>query len=240
MSMHAVYFISDTHLSPQTPHIMSGLISTLKGPCRYASSVYILGDFLDRYIGIDEPQHWLQPLIFAFKSLSKTCDIFIMPGNRDFLMSQAFCDTLHAKLCSDPCVVQHFGKTFLLTHGDMFCKSDKKHQYFRRLMHQNWLQKRLLNMSLKTRQSLANSLREKSKKRHEKSKKNIDLDPKSIEQLIIDYPCDAIIHGHTHAATDYHDHDVLRYALGDWHEQAAYLKLDASGLTWQYTNLNNN
>ncbi|MCT6981076.1 UDP-2,3-diacylglucosamine hydrolase, partial [Salmonella enterica subsp. enterica serovar Oranienburg] len=50
--------------------------------------------------------------------------IFIMHGNRDFLLGKTFCKAAGAKLLKDPSVVQLAGEPVLLMHGDSLCTRD--------------------------------------------------------------------------------------------------------------------
>ena len=50
--------------------------------------------------------------------------LFIMHGNRDFLMGAALMHACHSELLQDPTVLTFAGQRWLLTHGDALCLDD--------------------------------------------------------------------------------------------------------------------
>ncbi|HPG23813.1 MAG TPA: hypothetical protein PLH75_13580, partial [Amaricoccus sp.] len=61
----------------------------------------------------------------ALRELSDTgtC-IFLMHGNRDFLIGRAFCRAAGGTLLKDPSIVHFNGEPVLLMHGDSLCTLD--------------------------------------------------------------------------------------------------------------------
>src|SRR3546814_18637624 len=60
--------------------------------------------------------------------------IFLMHGNRDFMLGQAFCKAAGCTLLKDPSVVQLQGEPVLLMHGDSLCTRDEGYMKLRRCL----------------------------------------------------------------------------------------------------------
>lgn len=60
--------------------------------------------------------------------------IYLMHGNRDFMIGQTFCYKAGCKLLADPSVVQLCGEPVLLMHGDSLCTRDEGYMRLRRLL----------------------------------------------------------------------------------------------------------
>ena len=58
--------------------------------------------------------------------------VYLMHGNRDFLIGEGFCAATGAELLGDPTVVQIGGTDTLLMHGDTLCTDDVEYQAWRR------------------------------------------------------------------------------------------------------------
>ena len=50
--------------------------------------------------------------------------IYLMHGNRDFLIGKAFCREAGCTLLPDPSVIDLYGEPVLLMHGDSLCTRD--------------------------------------------------------------------------------------------------------------------
>ena len=66
------------------------------------------------------------------KEINKSTEIFLMHGNRDFLIGPAFVSSSGMKLLTDPYAEEMFGKSVLLMHGDLLCTGDIDYQSFRK------------------------------------------------------------------------------------------------------------
>ena len=87
--MHRL-FISDLHLSDDTPEIEAGLVSLLQREAGFDSLV-ILGDFFEAWVGDDDNA----PLADRIKTLLQALtdggvDLMIARGNRDFMLGEQF------------------------------------------------------------------------------------------------------------------------------------------------------
>ena len=124
-------FISDLHLDDSRPSATAHFIELLKKlNLNKISNLYILGDFLEYWVGDDDPSNCAKEAFNAIKEFGKTSNIFLMHGNRDFLISKEFCEKNNAQLINDPTIININNKKILLMHGDTLCTDDIKYQEY--------------------------------------------------------------------------------------------------------------
>ncbi|MBU6468468.1 MAG: UDP-2,3-diacylglucosamine diphosphatase [Betaproteobacteria bacterium] len=230
-------FISDLHLSAKTLALRKRFFQFLEGPAREAESLYILGDLFETWIGDDDIDSAANiKIVNALKELTDSgTALFVMHGNRDFLLSHEFAQRTGATLLNDPTDVILYGVRTILTHGDQLCTEDVEYQQWRKQVRSPQWQKQVLALPIEQRRKMASdatSMSADSKKK--KSMDIMDVSTAAVMELIRknDYP--RIIHGHTHrpARHVYHidDHTSERWVLTDWNNQkAGYLYCDRDG-----------
>ena len=230
-------FISDLHLCDSRPNITHAFIVFLNKIAAKAQALYILGDLFEYWAGddaIDAGKH--QAVIKTLKNLSaQGTQVFLMHGNRDFLLNDGFALATQSKILPDPSLLNLYGKPVLLSHGDAFCTDDVAYQTFRSEVRTSAWQSQFLSQPLSNRIAYIEQLRIKSEQ--EKSNKSmliLDVNQTAIETLLREnrYP-PLFIHGHTHRPNKHEmivdNHTCERWVLGDWYEQGSYLRLDANG-----------
>ena len=231
-------FISDLHLCESRPEITQSFIFFLKKTVSQAEALYILGDFFEYWVGDDDLSNTAHlAIIQALKELSNSgVKLFIMHGNRDFLIQTNFCLATGATLITDPILIDLYGSPTLLSHGDILCTDDLPYQKFRSEVRTEAWSKKFLHQPLNKRQAIVKQLRQKSEvAKSEKSEEIMDVNNFAIERLLRDfnYP-PTLIHGHTHRPARHYlmvdNHTVIRIVLGDWYEQGSYLKADANSI----------
>ncbi len=230
-------FISDLHLCDSRPNITQAFIAFLQETAIKAQALYILGDLFEYWAGDDaiDASHQ-QDVISALKNLSlQGVAIFLMHGNRDFLLSDGFAKATHSSILPDPSLLNLYGKPVLLSHGDMLCTDDIAYQKFRAEVRAPAWQSQFLSQPLSNRIAYIQQLRLQSE--HEKSSKSMqimDVNEQAVIAMLreYDYP-PVFIHGHTHRPNKHivsvDNHICKRWVLGDWYEQGSYLKLDTNG-----------
>ena len=128
-------FISDLHLEESRPDITEAFLTFLDEKARSVDQLYILGDFFEAWIGDDERTPLQEQVAAALSKLRDSgTDIFLMHGNRDFLIGEDYCNRCGATLLPDPTVVDLYGTATLLMHGDSLCTADIEYQKFRATM----------------------------------------------------------------------------------------------------------
>lgn len=239
-----IHFISDLHLSSQTPDITRIFLDYLAGPARSARQLFILGDLFELWPGDDCINDTEDPfnrrIVEAIRTLSDSgVTVSVMHGNRDFLLGNIFATCSGVTLLPDPYVLSLTGWQFVLSHGDALCTDDKDYQSFRAQVRAPAWQVAFLDKSLQERKAIAAALRQQSE--DSKREKQIsahhlmDLNPGSTDDFIREHGYATFIHGHTHRPAT-HDHivdgiHVERWVLSDWHErQGEYLAWDGHRL----------
>ena len=233
--LNQTIFVSDIHLCESRPSITDAFIGFLDEIANQSEALYILGDLFEYWIGDDCNQH--ENIIEAVKRLTdRQIKVFLMHGNRDFLIGPFFEKRTGAILLEDPTLIEIYGKKILLSHGDSLCVDDLEYQIFKdKVRHESW-KNAFLKKSLNERISIANEFRKES----ELNKKNkpteiMDVNTSEVDRTLIrfNYP-DFFIHGHTHRPNNHSihidGHEMQRIVLGDWYEQGSYLTIDASGI----------
>jgi len=87
-----ILLISDLHLEEKRPDITRAFLHFLDTRARQAEALYILGDFFEVWIGDDAMSPFQRRIAQALHALSETgTRIYLMQGNRDFLIGRAFC-----------------------------------------------------------------------------------------------------------------------------------------------------
>ena len=235
MQAHS-YFISDLHLCAAYPDITQGFFQFLSHEASQAQALYILGDFFELWVGDDHTTPFNTSIINALRDLSQQgVKIYFMPGNRDFLLGQRFLRAAGVHALPDPSVISLYGNTLLLTHGDGLCTLDYAHQRFRRLYLNKTLQRIVLCFSLRLRLWVGRKIRKKSRHQQIKAYDNprFDVTEIGINTLVNQYPCQYMIHGHTHKPAIHehviNDQTLQRVVLGAWDDEAQILRASADG-----------
>lgn len=234
-----ILFISDLHLSPRTPGAISLFRTFLNGPAKTAKALFILGDFFEAWVGDDDMETPPHPDILAalHQATSEGLAIYVMHGNRDFLLGPSFAERSGCQLIDDPYILSTPEWQFVLSHGDSLCTDDTTYQTFRTQVRQKAWQQAFLSRPLTERHALATHMRQTSEQtQSEKENPYTDLNPGETDDFLRQHGYATFIHGHTHQPAK-HDHivdgiHVERWVLADWHEtQAEYLAWDGEILT---------
>lgn len=215
--MSSTLFISDLHLDAARPAVTRAFAAfLLKHNC--CDALYILGDLFESWIGDDDDAALAQELRTLLQRFSANGpELYIMQGNRDFLLGDAFCTATGARLLPDPSVIDLYGTPTLLMHGDSLCTADHEYQRFRQQARDPQWQHEILQQPLHQRRELASQLRGMSKSANSNKAADImDVTPGEVEDSLRHYAVRQMIHGHTHRPA-YHEHTAgTRWVLGDW------------------------
>lgn len=225
--------ISDLHLHAGAPDTQHLAVRFLEQGISGASSLYILGDLFDAWIGDDDPVDWATPFISALHQVStKGTAVHLMHGNRDFLLGERFAERVGARLHrSDSEVIEQNGVRALLMHGDTLCTDDTDYQTVRATVREPAWQSTFLSAPLETRHERAAALRNESRRKTaEKDLATTDANPDTCLSVVARHHADILIHGHTHRPAVHRCGDGQRVVLGEWLPQGAvYGVLDHDG-----------
>ena len=225
------YFISDLHLDASQPQIRDAFVNFLQNQLVDAASLYILGDFFEVWLGDDDDESFNLEVIESLRTL--TIPVYIMHGNRDFLIGEKFCQQTNSVLLPDPTVVELFGTRFLLMHGDSLCTRDKTYMTTRKAFRDPLFQKDFLSKPLAERKAYAQAIRDQSKEHMQGSVQEImDVTPQEVIAEMEKHGVKQLIHGHTHRparhTVDLSQSQGTRYVMGDWNELGWYLVVSNS------------
>ena len=231
-----ILLISDLHLQEERPDITRAFLDLLATRARDANALYILGDFFEAWIGDDGMTPFQASICQALRTLSDSgTQVFLMHGNRDFLIGKVFCKAAGCTLLRDPSVVDMGGEPVLLMHGDSLCTRDEAYMKLRRYLRNPlslWI---LRHLPLSTRHKLARKLRSESKSQTRmKANDIIDVTPTEVPRIMRQHGVRTLIHGHTHRPAI---HKLTlddgsagrRIVLGDWDRQGWALQVDEQG-----------
>lgn len=225
----STYFISDLHLDLSRPWVIDAFEAFL-AERRHARALYILGDLFEFWIGDDDDSELVARIASMLSAYSGAGPaLYIMHGNRDFLIGQSFAERCGAELLEDPCVIElpddGNGAPVVLSHGDSLCTQDEDYQAFRRIARSPDWQAEMLSQSLETRRQLAEQLRKASKDAGSRKAADImDVTEAEVVRLMQDKHSPTLIHGHTHRPARHENAAGVRWVLGDWDERAWYLQ----------------
>ncbi|MBI3547390.1 MAG: UDP-2,3-diacylglucosamine diphosphatase, partial [Gammaproteobacteria bacterium] len=229
-------FISDLHLCGARPAITQLFLDFLRQRARNAKALYILGDLFEYWIGDEAAeQSEFRPIIQGLRELTAGgTPVYILYGNRDFLMGQTFEKLTGCQLLADPTLLDLYGVPTLLMHGDSLCIDDSKYMDFRRQVRDPAWQKNFLSKPVAERDAIARNIREISKNSAADKKPEImDVNQQAVASIMRQHQVHHLIHGHTHRPREHvfelDGQTARRIVLGDWYEQGSVLRVNADG-----------
>ena len=232
-------FISDLHLSAEQPDTIGLFLDFLEKRAPEAETLYILGDLFEAWLGDDLLLPGYAPVLEAMKRLSEGgTPIYVMHGNRDFLLGERFEALSGATLLDDPTVIDLYGTPTLLMHGDLLCTDDLPYQAMRRQLHDpQWITAFLANPP-QERIDFARELRERSKKETgEKTEAIMDVNADTVNRYLREHAVRQLIHGHTHRPAvhrfELDGEPASRYVLNDWYGEGGVLVCEEAGCELQ-------
>jgi UDP-2,3-diacylglucosamine hydrolase len=227
----ATFFISDLHLDENNQKISGLFLNFIKNELKQGDTLYILGDFFESWIGDDDLTSFHSSIIKGLRdTTSRGVPIYIMHGNRDFLLGKKFMKTTGCKALPDEHVTTLNQTPVLLMHGDTLCREDKNYLKFRKKTRCWLIQKLFLLKSLEKRRAIANDYRKKSEKYVATAPTHImDVTQSEVERVMNKHHVQTLIHGHTHRQNIHHfqlnQKPATRTVLGAWHT-------DGNALIW--------
>jgi len=225
----SLLFIADLHLDASEPIITEQFKKFMSEIVPTAQALYILGDFFETWIGDDDLNPFNLDIMQVLKQAALRTKIYVMHGNRDFLLGKRFAKLSGCLLLPDEVRLADDQHTVLLMHGDSLCIDDLSYMAFRRKSRLWLVQKLFLWKSLANRRAIATTYREKSRLHTSRAEAQImDVNDDAVEKKMLAHSADILIHGHTHRpakhSLHYSDRKAFRYVLGAWHDGANYLR----------------
>ena len=225
------YFISDIHLSPEKPELCALFDDFIEKNAYQAKALYILGDLFDVWLGDDLMADFERQIAKTLANLADSgVAVYLVPGNRDFLLDQTFAQLAKLTLLKDPTPIRLYDIDCLLCHGDALCTEDRLYQLYRKVVQHPFCRFLFLHLSRKYRQKIARRLRANSQNYQMKQPQfKLDVTEAGVQHAIQQHPCQMIVHGHVHRAK-HAKHSVNqirvdRYVLGTWHKTGSVISI---------------
>lgn len=210
-------FIADLHLSGRSKRTLLSFWWFMQTRARRFRELFILGDFFEYWIG-DDACSPAEPIARVLRNYAASGHrIFLMQGNRDFMLGEDFARHCGATLIRPQVVITVAGRRILLSHGDEWCTLDADYQAFRQEVRDPAFQVRGLEMSVEERIAFAKQARAESM--HNKTVKTaevMDVVDEAIAADCLRHDCRTVIHGHTHKAAHHKTPAFERWVLPDW------------------------
>lgn len=231
----ALLFTSDLHLDSSRPESISRFLAFVYDEALKSDGIFILGDLFEAWIGDDDTDPPMKPVIEALAALHKAhVPCRIMHGNHDFLIGRRFCMATGCGLLGDYETIDLYGERVLLTHGDLLCTDDKRYMQLRAMVRDPAWQREFLGKPVAERRAIADEIRNISlDESAEKSEEIMDVNPAAVEAAMREFDVRRLLHGHTHRpavhALSIDGAPAERIVLGAWHEHGHVLEWDADG-----------
>lgn len=227
--------ISDLHLDPAHPETIERFTDFIHHEALHARELYILGDLFEAWIGDDDDDPKLTPILNALRRVRDAgIPCAVMHGNRDFLLGPKFCAATGCRLLGDFEKATIHGQSVLLTHGDLLCTDDTRYMTLRATLRNADWQHAFLSKPLDERRSIANDLRKMSATEiAAKAEDIMDVNHATVAQTMRDFGVTLLLHGHTHRPAvhwfELDDEPAVRIVLGAWHHAASFVRWDDDG-----------
>jgi UDP-2,3-diacylglucosamine hydrolase len=225
--MSETLFIADLHLAPNRPVPLKLFLDFLAHRAQKAEALYILGDLFEVWLGDDDDTPTYPEVLTALHTLtSHNVPVFVMQGNRDFLLGDNFKAATGCQLIPDPLVIDLYGTPTLLMHGDTLCTLDVDYQAFRQQVRDPKWQAQFLAQPLAQRRILAQQARAQSQAKSQTTVETImDVTPEAVIQTLETHQVYHLIHGHTHRPAIHeitvNGQTAIRRVVGDWNDNSA-------------------
>ena len=225
------HFISDLHLEESNSGVVEGFIAYLAS-LNARDDLYILGDLFEVWIGDD----FQDPLIESVEVAIRACpaNVYLMHGNRDFLIGRDFASRANISLLDDPTRISIAGEPVLLMHGDSLCTRDEAYIAIRSQLRDPAFQAQLMAQPIDARRQIAANARQESTNHKQQTATEImDVTPNEVNRIMTAHGVRTLIHGHTHRPMDHQSEgstgDLRRIVLGDWGKSGWHAVADADG-----------
>lgn len=231
-------FISDLHLQESRPDISAALMRFLADNHGRCESLYILGDLFEVWLGDDAGNSLTEQVAAALQAMADSgTRVYLMHGNRDFLIGEDYARACGARLLADPTVIDTPIGPVLLSHGDALCTDDVEYQAFRAQVRDPAWQQAFLARSVPERIAFASQAREQSRQATAtKTDAIMDVNQAAVSELMSRFHQTRLLHGHTHRPAQHalkipgQQQPGWRLVLGDWDRLGWFGEITASGV----------
>lgn len=223
-------FISDIHLSEDTPHLTNAFKTFLNESKQKCTHLFILGDLFEIWIGDDDENAFIEEIKKTLIDFTANGpETFFMHGNRDFLLGENFANEVGISILPDPYTLDINGLRVILSHGDFLCTDDVDYINFRNQVRSEDWQNNFLSKSIEERKQISQSLRSDSKiATSNKSLEITDVNLETVNKFIKEHNPNIFIHGHTHRPKIHRYDKAKRIVLGDWNKVGWFISMNGN------------
>ena len=231
--MSSSLIIADLHLVSDEVDKTNLFIKFCQERASQADQLFILGDLFNAWLGDDLSLNHYRSVVDTLKSLGRTTKVFIVVGNRDFLLGTDFEQQTGCQLVNEPYLLETNNQQYVLIHGDSLCMDDVGYQQLKKVLQHPIIKFIFLRLPKKLRLKLSGQIRKKSVEAQQyKSHEIMDVNADAVDELMQKYPSANLIHGHTHRQNTHVGDRYTRYVLGDWSiDQGNAIEIDTE-LNW--------
>ena len=222
----AIAFISDLHLEPIENNRLETFYNLLSRANDDFDALYIIGDLFEYWIGDDDEHPVNRNIIQNIKkSTDNGLGIFLMHGNRDFLLGSKFEEMTGAEIIDDMTIIEDEFCKIMVSHGDVFCTDDIEYQKLKKTLRSDEWIKSFLSKTIEERIIFANQLRSQSaESSSNKAESIMDVNLDYVDEVIEKNNLDILIHGHTHRPAIHKlDSGASRAVLGSWENNEGWI-----------------
>ena len=222
----AIAFISDLHLEPIENSRLKTFYNLLSRANDDFDALYIIGDLFEYWIGDDDEHPVNRNIIQNIKkSTDNGLGIFLMHGNRDFLLGSKFEEMTGAEIIDDMTIIEDEFCKIMVSHGDVFCTDDIEYQKLKKTLRSDEWIKSFLSKTIEERIIFANQLRSQSaESSSNKAESIMDVNLDYVDEVIEKNNLDILIHGHTHRPAIHKlDSGASRAVLGSWENNEGWI-----------------
>jgi UDP-2,3-diacylglucosamine hydrolase len=202
-------FIADLHLDLEAEGSAAAFGAWI-GALPKLSELVILGDLFDVWVGPAQARLPDAVRVFdAFSALSaRGTRIFVVPGNRDFLLGRAFEESTGARVHGDGFVARWRASDgretrCLAIHGDLLCTLDRGYQRLRRVLRSRPLLWAAPRLPLAISARIARRLRRASVQAiNAKLPEEKSMQESAVRAAALEARADGVICGHAHSFKD--------------------------------------
>jgi UDP-2,3-diacylglucosamine hydrolase len=241
-------FISDLHLDTEESAAAQTFLHFLDTTAQGCKALYILGDLFEVWVGDDDQNPLTIKVAQALSRLSKSGSaVFLMHGNRDFLLGEDYAQSCDATLIPEPTIIDCHGHRVALVHGDQLCTRDNDYMQFRTMVRSNRWQAEFLEKSLVERYMIAQQARQQSNEQNSHKASDImDVTPQEVIKLMQQEKVNYLIHGHTHRPSVHTirlpepingEKEAYRLVLGSWDNKGWALEFSDTGFELKHFEL---
>ena len=239
--LDSAQFISDIHLSGDRPDILRRFLEFMHGPAHEAPGLFVLGDLFEYWSGddlLDQDSADGECSRIVLTSLSEYSasggSLYLLVGNRDFLIGRRFCRATGASLLPDGELARISNRSIEMLHGDALCTDDHEYQQFKLMVRSAAWREQFLAKPLAERHAAMTRMRiESEQTKSNRTPTAMNVNPDAVAREFARTSADLMVHGHTHQpACNLHSvgtRTLERWVLPAWYESGGYIRIDATG-----------